>query len=120
MNQLQHFGVKGMKWGVRRDRPSSKNGPPARFGTLSKEDRAKAAKYVAVISAGGMGGLGAKTVDSLFGEPLLGRGPSKSKPPVSKADASASDRARKKVEAMTPDVRKELDKFAGGGWAGGL
>lgn len=50
MDELEHYGVKGMKWGVRKDRSSKSSGTKkksARLETREKKKKAAAAKKAA-------------------------------------------------------------------------
>lgn len=50
LNELEHYGVKGMKWGVRKDRSSKSSGPKkksARSEARAKKKKAAAEKKAA-------------------------------------------------------------------------
>lgn len=62
-NELYHYGVKGMKWGVRRKKKSSKTPRKSeKRRRLTEEDRKIITRITANLLGSGLGYAGAKTL----------------------------------------------------------
>ena len=64
---IEHYGVKGMKWGVRKDRESSSEGKTQSFGQLVAKNTA-----TGLVSSGGA--AAGKVIGSSLGTAVLGPG----------------------------------------------
>jgi len=70
---LEHYGIKGMRWGVRRDNPSGSSVP-------ASDDAKKTAEYKARVKAGGTKALTTKELQDLVNRMNLEQQYNRSRP----------------------------------------
>lgn len=103
-NDLQHFGVKGMRWGVRNKRPQASSTHPRAAGILKKA--LKGAAYGAVLAGGAYAGYKiGDHIGNKYGDRLI-RGQVQRREAKRAAEAAAQAARRSPMKPLMPSASK--------------